>query len=166
MTIRAWQKPQATPGKEYKLGAHEKIQVHAVDTVSLSELRDRDAKASGFASTDELVTMLRKESRRKLTSRSRVYRIRFRYAGQWKDDTKSYSRDELERKLDRMGAWSRELLALIAKNPGVSSAVLADKMGKERIALKADVRKLKRLGLTRSLETGYEVTSVGRSLVG
>jgi hypothetical protein len=57
------------------------------------------------------------------------------------------------------------MLALIAANPGVSSAVLAKQMGRERLAFKADVRKLKRLGLTRSLDVGYQVTRVGRSLV-
>ncbi len=60
MTLRAWLKPQATPGKTYKLGASESIAVTAVEPMPLSELRPRDAKASGFSSTDELVAMLRK----------------------------------------------------------------------------------------------------------
>ena len=109
--------------------------------------------------------MLRKESCRKLTARSRVYRVRFRYTGERKDEMPTYSRDELNAKLDRMGAWSRNLLTLIADNRGVSSAILAQKMGRERLGLKADVRKLKRLGLTRSLEVGYEITNTGRKMV-
>ena len=165
MTIRAWQKAQATPGKEYKLGATERIAVTVVDPISLSEIRPRDAKASGFSSTDELVEMLRKESGRKLTARSKLYRVRFRYAGERKDDAPSYSRDELNARLDRMGEWSRKILKLIAENSGVSSAILAKQMGRERFSFKADVRKLKRLGLTRSLEVGYEITSAGRSML-
>jgi hypothetical protein len=165
MTIRAWQKPQATSGKEYKLGASGRIAVTAVNPVTLSEIRSRDVKASGFSSIDELVHMLRKESRRKLTARSKVYRVRFRYTGERKDEMPTYSRDELNAKLDRMGAWSRNLLTLIADNRGVSSAILAKKMGRERLGLKADVRKLKRLGLTRSLEVGYEITNSGRKML-
>ncbi len=165
MTIRAWQKPQATPGKEYKLGASERIAVTAVDPMALSEIRLRDAKASGFSSTDALVEMLRKQSGRKLTVRSKVYRVRFRYAGERRDDAPSYSRDELNAKLDRMGEWSRKILKLIAENPGVSSAILAKQMGRERLSFKADVRKLKRLGLTRSLDVGYELIRAGRSML-
>ena len=73
MTLRAWHKPQATPGKEYRLGASERIAVSAVDPIALSQIRPRDAKVSGFSSTDELIEMLRKESGRKLTARSKVY---------------------------------------------------------------------------------------------
>ncbi len=78
MTLRAWHKAQATPGKEYRLGASERIAVSAVDTIALSQIRPRDAKVSGFSSTDELIEMLRKESGRKLTARSKVYGVRFR----------------------------------------------------------------------------------------
>lgn len=165
MTLRAWQKPQATPGNAYKLGASESIVVTAVDLVALSEIRPRDAKASGFSSTDELVAMLRKASTRKLTSRSKIYRIRFRYAGERGDDAPSHSLEVLHAKLDRMGAWSRHLLKLIARNRGVSSAILSEQFGRERLRFKADVRKLKRLGLTRSLDVGYEITEAGKSLL-
>jgi len=152
-------------GKEYKLGAWGRIAVTAVNPIVLSEIRSRDAKASGFSSIDVLVEMRRKESRRKLTARSKVYRVRFRYAGERKDETPTYSRDELNAKLDRMGAWSRNLLTLIADNRGVFSAILAKKMGRERLGLKADVRKLKRLGPTRSPEVGYEITKAGRLML-
>jgi biotin operon repressor len=43
------------------------------------------------------------------------------------------------------------------------STALAEALGRERFALKADVRKLKRLGLTLSLEVGYELSPRGRS---
>lgn len=165
MTIRAWRKPQATPGNDYKLGASERITVSAVDAIAISEIRPRDAKASGFESTDTLVSMLTKESGRRLTARSKVFRVRFRYAGTVKDEPPAFTRDELDARLDRMGEWSRTLLALIGANPGVSSAVLAKQMGRERMKLKADVRKLKRLGLTQSLDVGYRLTKQGKSVV-
>ena len=68
-------------------------------------------------------------------------------------------------KLNRMGEWSRKILRVIAEHPGVSSAILAKQMGRERLSFKTDVRKLKRLGLTRSLDVGYEITRAGRLML-
>lgn len=74
----------------------------------------------------------------------------------------------LERKLDRMdersghGPWTRKTLRLIADHPAVVSTELAKDMGMERFAFKAEVRKLKRLGLTESLEVGYRLSALGR----
>jgi hypothetical protein len=47
----------------------------------------------------------------------------------------------------------------------VVSTLLAEELGRERFALKADVRKLKRLGLTLSREVGYELSPRGRAYV-
>jgi hypothetical protein len=77
----------------------------------------------------------------------------------------------LLRKLDRMdarsptGAWTRATLEIIAANPKVVSTELAKALGRERFSWKADVRKLKRLGLTISHEVGYELSPRGRALL-
>ena len=42
--------------------------------------------------------------------------------------------------------------------PGVRAPDLAASLGRETLPLKRDVRKLKELGLTHSLEVGYELT--------
>jgi hypothetical protein len=76
---------------------------------------------------------------------------------------------ELDKRLDRLdaassvGAWTRPTLALIATHPGVVSTTLAEILGRERFALKTDIRKLKRLGLTLSLEVGYELSPRGQA---
>jgi hypothetical protein len=73
------------------------------------------------------------------------------------------------KRLDRMdadskvGPWTRRTLQLISEQPGVVSTVLARQMGVERYAYKALVYKLKRLGLTYSLEVGYSITPRGRA---
>jgi biotin operon repressor len=46
--------------------------------------------------------------------------------------------------------------------PGVSAAELAGRLGRDRASFKADVRKLKELGLTESLRTGYRLSPRGR----
>ena len=49
------------------------------------------------------------------------------------------------------GPWTREVLRLIAEQPGVRAPDLAASLGRETLPFKRDVRKLKELGLTRSL---------------
>jgi hypothetical protein len=76
---------------------------------------------------------------------------------------------EIDRRLDRLdtagevGAWTRPTLALIGTHPGVVSTTLAEILGRERFDLKLDIRKLKRLGLTISLGTGYELSPRGQA---
>jgi hypothetical protein len=53
------------------------------------------------------------------------------------------------------GPWTAAVLELIAENPGVRAPDLAARMGRETLPFKRDVRKLKELGLTESLEVGY-----------
>ncbi len=55
------------------------------------------------------------------------------------------------------------MLELIAENPGVRAPDLAARMGRETLPFKRDVRKLKELGLTESLEVGYRLSPRGRA---
>jgi Mn-dependent DtxR family transcriptional regulator len=62
------------------------------------------------------------------------------------------------------GSWTRPTLRLIGECEGEVSTTLAERLGRDRTCFKADVRKLKALGLTESLETGYRLTALGRKL--
>jgi DNA-binding MarR family transcriptional regulator len=55
------------------------------------------------------------------------------------------------------------MLALIAKHPEVSAGELAEISGFEKAWLKVNVRKLKELGLTESLQPGYRLSPRGRA---
>ena len=69
-------------------------------------------------------------------------------------------------KLARMDAespWTQRTLALIHKYPRVAASKLAAKVGRETPEFKADVVKLKKLGLTQSFEVGYEIAPRGRA---
>jgi hypothetical protein len=78
---------------------------------------------------------------------------------------------EISARLDRLdrssthGPWTRVTLALIRDHPGVVSTELAARVDRERFAFKADVRKLKALGLTESLEVGYRLSPLGKALL-
>ena len=60
------------------------------------------------------------------------------------------------------GPWTQSALEAIAATPGRRAAALAAAQGRETTKFKADIRKLKALGLTISLEVGYELSPRGR----
>jgi hypothetical protein len=84
-------------------------------------------------------------------------------------DLSAADRGELDKRLDRMdrasphGPWTRDVLRLIAARPAERAGDLAESMGRERLPFKADVRKLKNLGLTISLERGYRLSPRGEA---
>ncbi len=77
--------------------------------------------------------------------------------------------EDLDRRLTRLdragshGAWTRATLEIIRQRPAVRAGDLAEALGRERLPFKLDVRKLKNLGLTRSLDVGYELSPRGRT---
>ena len=82
------------------------------------------------------------------------------------DDDIAALRTRLDR-LDRAGAqpWTRKTLQLIQTNPGVVSTALALHTGQERPDFKINVRKLKEMGLTESLQIGYQLSPRGVALL-
>ncbi len=74
---------------------------------------------------------------------------------------------EIERRLARLdrasrhGPWTQAVLRTIHDQPEVRAADLAPQFGRERLAFKLDVRKLKELGLTESLPRGYRLSPRG-----
>ena len=66
----------------------------------------------------------------------------------------------------RHGPWTRQVLALIRTHPGRRAPDLAAELGRETLSFKRDVRKLKELGLTESLEVGYRLSPRGEALLG
>ena len=54
---------------------------------------------------------------------------------------------------------------MIAAQPATRAADLAAGFGRETLPFKNDVRKLKNLGLTESLEVGYQLSPRGRAFI-
>ena len=61
----------------------------------------------------------------------------------------------------RTGPWTRPILEWIRDHPGVISTELAALLGREVQPMKADIRRLKALGLTESLRVGYRLSRRG-----
>jgi hypothetical protein len=63
--------------------------------------------------------------------------------------------------LSRHGAWTTQTLRQIEAKPATRAGDLAADVGRDTAGFKLDVRKLKNLGLTYSLEVGYELSPRG-----
>jgi hypothetical protein len=146
VTYRAWVRPQVKVGGHYRVGPST-VEVTALDVVPRASVPDDGLQWIGDAET--------------------VYRVEF-HRVEPRPPKPSLSFDELDARLARLDAnkgepWTRTVLELIRDNPGVVSTTLAASIGQERFAFKTDVRKLKALGLTESLEVGYRLSPLGES---
>ncbi|HVX46034.1 MAG TPA: hypothetical protein VHC49_19245 [Mycobacteriales bacterium] len=168
--VRRWRTAQVRAGREYRTAAG-LLAVDAVDVVTEEQLTGEDARRAGFADRVALLADLRGDPGLP------VYRLRVRPAGhadprdELAADADLSPRDvvaitaRLER-LDRAssyGAWTGPTLRIIRDRPAVRAADLAESLGRERAPFKLDVRKLKALGLTISLEVGYRLSPRGEA---
>jgi hypothetical protein len=171
VTFRRWRRPQARAGARHRTPAGV-LAVDAVTVVDPAALTEDDARAGGFGSLADLRRQLDRYGD------GPVYRVDFHYAGadprEALRQAGELSADELAglrarlARLDRAareGPWTAATLRLIGDWPQVRAADLAAAAGRERPAFKADVRKLKELGLTESLEVGYRLSPRGRALL-
>jgi hypothetical protein len=170
LAFRRWERPRARTGARHRTPAGV-IEIDSVKPVDPARIGDRDARRAGAASADEIRTIL---ARRTGTH----YRIAFHFAGadprielRTADRLSDASWDELAGRLERIdraakrGPWTLATLELIRDRPEVAAADLAAAVGRERLPFKADVRRLKELGLTESLRPGYRLSPRGAGLL-
>jgi hypothetical protein len=171
VTFRRWRKPQAKVGGRYRTPAGV-LEVDAVTTVDAGDVTDADARSAGYQSRDELLRELDRYPEGDL------YRVDFHHAGadprealradadltadDWEIITKRL--DRLDRASPR-GPWTRQVLRTIADRPAVRAGDLAESMGRDTPSFKRDVRKLKEMGLTESLEVGYRLSPRGEAFL-
>lgn len=169
VVYRRWARPRVKEGSNLRtpVGVLEVVSVEVVDPGSL---RVDHAVAAGFETVEDLLDSAG-------TRGETLYRIRLRHAG---PDPREALRQsvpddaelaEIRMRLDRLdassghGPWTGQTLRLIADNPGVRAEDLARSVGREKMPFKLDVRKLKELGLTESLSTGYRLSPRGESVL-
>jgi hypothetical protein len=170
LAFRRWRRPTVKAGGTLHTPVGV-VAIDAVEAVKPADITNAAAKKAGYPDAAALLTELNKRE-------GELYRVRLRYAG---DDPRialrarskltKAERTELLQHLDRMdaasksGPWTRQVLDLLADNEGVRATDLAKKLGMETLAFKRNVRKLKNLGLTESLGTGYRLAPRGRALL-
>lgn len=177
ITVRRWAKPLVRPGGRYRCHPIGVLEVDRVERVRLEQVTPRDARQAGFPDRAALLDYLRRGEDGPLDEQQPVFRITLHHGGDGDRVTIAtddrLSREDVAligRKLERLDGraerpWTRETLALIAAHPRVAASRLAEKLGRDKLAFKADVVKLKRLGLTQSFEVGYEISPRGRAFL-
>lgn len=171
LAFRRWRRPSVRAGGTL-LTPIGQLSIRSVQQVDFADVTARDAKRAGYESLDALRGDLAK------ARAGELYRIEFRRIG---DDPRVALRDrkaiapgelaELVERLARLdraaigGPWTRPILELIAAHPEQRAAELAAASGYTKEWLKLNVRKLKNLGLTESLNPGYRLSPRGKALL-
>jgi hypothetical protein len=170
LIFRRWRRPNVSTGGSLRTA----IGVLAIDRVikiKPSELTEQDAAAAGYTSLSEILDRLD-------IYEGDLYRIEVRYAGpdprvhlQMDDKLDHADFMKIVNKLDRLdsasrsGPWTRKVLLAIERHPKVAAAFLSESTGFEKKWLKANIRKLKNLGLTISHQIGYELSPRGKAVL-
>lgn len=175
VSFRRWRSPQARVGGRYRVGDGA-VEVDELRRIAPSQISSADARAAGYANAEEALAAIARQQRRGADPDAPLYRVAFHYVGAHIDPRKQLAADDalgeaeledLRKRLARMddrsprGAWTRQTLEAIAAQPGRRAGDLAAACGCETARYKADVRKLKALGLTISLEVGYQLSPRG-----
>lgn len=170
LAFRRWRRPTVQAGGTLTTPVGV-LAIETVDIVAADQVTEAEARRAGFAGRDDLLAGLG-------PAEGKLYRVAFRLQGEdprtalrQQDDLTAEDVAALRQRLDRLdraarhGAWTGAVLRLIGELPGARASDLATRFGRDTAAFKTDVRKLKALGLTESLEVGYRLSPRGRALL-
>lgn len=168
LAFRRWKKPTVKAGGTIRT-ALGMVGIDSVEAIEPGAVTEEDARAAGYKDRAGVIAMFDAQQ-------GTCYRIHLHPAGpDPRDALREAEPDAAElktlatrlQKLDKLAPapWTRQALRLIADNPGVVSTTLAERAGMERADFKLNIRKLKALGLTISLEVGYRLSPRGIALL-
>lgn len=171
LAFRRWKRPTVKRGGRLRTAIGE-LAIENISNVSLSSIPADDARRAGYDDLEELRVDLSKRPD------GDVFRISLQYIGsdpreQLRNDD-SISRVEcaaIVKKIQRMGRTapvrdlSMTVLKWIEQWPERRAQDLADEIGMDKTKLKIHIRRLKELGLTESMATGYRLSPRGRRVL-
>ncbi len=148
------------------------LTIESVESATLSRISAADAKRAGYESREALVEELQRRTdgelyRIELGPLCTDPRLSLR-------DTLATTKSESQALRDRLcrldaraaeGAWTLRTLEVLSSHPGVRAGDLCRLVAQGKERFKLNVRKLKTLGLTESLETGYRLSPRGEALL-
>jgi hypothetical protein len=170
LVFRRWLRPSVKAGGTLKtpLGV---LAIDALERIEEPDISESDAGRAGYPDRAALLAELSGRQ-------GDLYRISLHHAGadprillREQSDLGEVEIAELRRRLDRFdaasrsGPWTRAALRAIARRPAVLAARLAQELGQPTVEFKRNIRKLKELGLTESLDIGYRVSPRGSRLL-
>jgi hypothetical protein len=170
VAFRRWRRPSVKSGGTLLTPAGQ-LQIESVTRVAIQTISAADARRAGYESRDELIEELARRPE------GDVYRVEF---GDLQADPRIALRESVPdsdgldalaarlRRLDtRAGGqpWTLRVLETIESHPAIRAGDLCVMVGQEKMPFKLNVRKLKALGLTESLEVGYRLSPRGKNLL-
>jgi hypothetical protein len=171
LAFRRWRRPTVRTGGTLMLPIGQ-LQITEVRQIAEDDITNADATRAGYASRQAL--------REELAGRTEgtLYRIELgalgpdpRVALRRQGSLSDGELAALSGKLAKLDAstpgrpWTRRVLELIRDNPAIRAGDLCTAVQMERLPFKANVRKLKALGLTESLDVGYRLSPRGAALL-
>lgn len=163
VAFRRWKRPTVEAGGTLQSPGG-LLGIDELTPIDPDDVTDDDARAAGHESRDEVLAA-------ELRPEGTLYRVRFHRIGddpraelRAKDDLSDGEIADLQTVLRRLD-WAIPTLRLIADHPATVSTKLAATAGVERQQFKLRVRRLKALGLTESLETGYRLSPRGHAFL-
>jgi predicted transcriptional regulator len=167
LAFRKWKKPGVISGSLIHTIVG-RIEILNIEQVDVAGLTLKESKQAGYQSLDDLKKAL--ESREGI-----LYKIEVRYHSpdprislRNQSNPKPEEISEIIAKLERMdkrgktSPWTFSVLDSIQRHPKLRAADLAETLEVGKTWLKANVRKLKNLGLTVSHEQGYSLSPLGQ----
>lgn len=171
LAFRRWRRPTVRTGGTLLLRIGQ-LQIVDVRAITDDEITDDDARRAGYASIDALQRDLARRTE------GTLYRVELgtlgadpRVALRAQDALSGDELATLRRRLATLdanapgGPWTRRYLELIRDKPAIRAGDICTDVGMERLPFKANVRKLKALGLTESLDVGYRLSPRGAALL-
>lgn len=167
---RRWAEPRVVEGRIYRTNAG-RIEIDSVRVVNPELISDYDDDI--FAADRQNARDVRRRLRGEDSWPTFLVKFHLVEGPDPRDElaaTSELSPEDLEdlrtrlAKLDdlsRHGAWTTDTLRQIEAKPHTRAGDLAADVNRDTASFKLDVRKLKNLGLTYSLETGYELSPRG-----
>ncbi len=169
LAFRRWKRPTVKAGGRVRT-ASGVVLIGSITIADTSKLTEKDAVAAGFATRAALQEMLGPDDG------TPVFRIEINGI---EPDERVALRDEAVLSDEdwhaltmRFARWDKtapgyfpSILRAIGAHPEVRAAALAARAGVETLKFKQDVRKLKELGLTESLDVGYRLSPRGEAVL-
>ena len=171
LAFRRWRRPSVQEGGTL-LTPVGQLSIKSIEPVLLNQISVADARCAGYESREVLLNELRSRLE------GRIYRIEL---GALLPDPRIVLRatpantdsesEDLQSRLSRFdsrapdGPWTFRTLEVLSTHSGVRAGEVCGLVGQEKERFKLNVRKLKNLGLTESLGTGYRLSPRGEALL-
>jgi hypothetical protein len=168
VTWRLWKYAHVKADKVYKTGFGGALHIDDVRTVRVTDVTEGDAREAGFSDARALIEYAHSHTGTAISPETVLYCVRFHYRDE-EPTRPRLSLSEVTKRLERLdnasthGPWTVDTLRAIEASPAVAARFLAADLDRPRDDFKVDVRKLKGLGLTISLGTGYMLSELGQT---